>query len=79
MFSLMWNWRVPPLPGAVAGGVVEAAICYTGDVFTGEQGKRGADYKYKCVAQQSTPSCAISGPGVLNPSLPTRPLSPAGP
>jgi pyruvate carboxylase len=32
---------------AVAGGVVEAAICYTGDVFTGEQGKRGADYKYK--------------------------------
>jgi pyruvate carboxylase len=30
-----------------AGGVVEAAICYTGDVFAGEHGKRGKDYKYK--------------------------------
>jgi pyruvate carboxylase len=30
-----------------AGGVVEAAVCYTGDVFSGEVGARGADYKYK--------------------------------
>ena len=30
-----------------AGAVVEAAVCYTGDVFLGEAGARGRDYKYK--------------------------------
>lgn len=30
-----------------SGGVVEAAMSYTGDVFHGEAGRRGADYKYK--------------------------------
>lgn len=30
-----------------AGGVVEAAICYTGDVTSGEAGRRGKDYKYR--------------------------------
>ena len=30
-----------------AGGVVEAAVCYTGDAFSGEAGARGTDYKYK--------------------------------
>lgn len=29
-----------------AGGVIEAALCYTGDVVAGSAGKRGKDYRY---------------------------------
>jgi len=41
------NLRVGMDAVGAAGGVVEAAICYTGDVAQGEAGARGKDYKYK--------------------------------
>lgn len=41
------NMKLGIEAAGAAGAVVEAAICYTGDVYEGELGARGKDYKYK--------------------------------
>jgi pyruvate carboxylase len=41
------NMRLGIEAVGAAGGIVEAAVCYTGDVYQGESGGRGRDYKYK--------------------------------